>query len=125
VCDLEPLVASLVARVEVPAAIWRKGRLGAPDGDDAAVLVAAFEADWFGTGAEPPRFAVVGLPPAVLDRAADLVARRALRAYDAVQLASALAARDADPDCGRFTCFDEDLRAAAAAEGFSLTPARA
>jgi hypothetical protein len=43
-----------------------------------------------------------------------------VRAYDAVQLASALAARAANPGCREFACFDEGLRAAAAREGFAL-----
>lgn len=46
----------------------------------------------------------------VLEDAARLVATHALRAYDAVQLASARAARQADAG----------LRTAAANEGFSL-----
>jgi predicted nucleic acid-binding protein len=119
---LGPLVVASIARVEVPAAVWRKERLGELHAADAEVLVAAFEADWFGTEGEPPRFASVGLAQALLDRAAGLVATHALRTYDAIQLASALAARDADPDCRELACFDEGLRGAAAREGFSLVP---
>jgi len=112
-----------MARVEVPAAIWRKERTGDLPVADAEVLVAAFEADWFGTEEDPPRFAATTLPPALLDRAAELTATHGLRARDAVQLASALAAREADPGCREFACFDEGLRAAAARSGFSLVPA--
>jgi predicted nucleic acid-binding protein len=53
---------------------------------------------------------------------ARLCAVHALRAYDAVQLACALAARDAVPECQTFAAFDRQLRAAAAAEGFALVP---
>ncbi len=45
-----------------------------------------------------------------------------LRAYDAVQLASAEAARAADPGCDSFACFDASLRDAAAGAGFALYP---
>lgn len=59
---------------------------------------------------------------AVLEAAARLCAVHGLRAYDAVQLASALAVRDAVPECRTFAAFDRQLRAAAAAEGFTPAP---
>ena len=88
--------------------------------DQAAVLVADFEADYYGAPDESPRFAVVATTPAVLDRAAALVAKRALRAYDAVQLASALAARNVEPSCDTFAAYDAALVEAAVAEGFRI-----
>ncbi|MGH3611225.1 MAG: hypothetical protein ACRDRK_01100 [Pseudonocardia sp.] len=48
-------MVSQIARVEVPAALWRKQRSGELDVDSASVLVLAFEADYFGTEDEPPR----------------------------------------------------------------------
>lgn len=120
---LEVLVVSCLARVEVPAALWRKARLRELDADDARILTDEFEADYFGTDEEVPSFAVVGLPTELLDRAADLAATQGLRAYDAVQLASALAAREADPACVELASFDADLREAAARTGLSLIPA--
>jgi len=90
--------------------------------EDAAVLTAEFEADLFGDDQDPGRFAVVSLPPVLLDDAARLTAGHGLQAYDAVQLASAGATRAADPGCATFPCSDELLRAAAAAEGFALVP---
>lgn len=119
---LVPLVVSQLARVEVPAAVWRKHRVGELTPEDASLLVAAFEADYFGTGDEPPRFAAVGVSAATLDDAARLSGVHGLRAYDAVQLAAARAAAGADPDCTDFAAFDQGLRAAAAAEGFTLIP---
>jgi uncharacterized protein len=119
---LEVLVVSALARVEVPAALWRKHRLGELDAADARLLVNEFEADFSGDERAPARFAVVGLPLGLLDRAARLVAVHPLRAYDALQLATGLAVREADPDCTLFACFDQGLRRAAAAEGFSLVP---
>ncbi len=82
------------------------------------MLVQAFERDWFGTEAEPV-LVRIGVTDDVLDEAARCAARHPLRAYDAVQLASAIAARRAEPGVTAFACFDERLTAAALAEGFA------
>lgn len=122
--DIRPLVAiavSQIVRVEVPAALWRKHRLGELVASDAQILTAQFEADFFGTTAKP-RFLALTLTPTILDGAARLCASHGLRAYDAVQLSSALVAREADPTCTSFAAYDDALRAAAAAEGFLLLP---
>jgi predicted nucleic acid-binding protein len=120
---LPTVVVSQLARVEVPSAIWRKQRLGELHLDAARLLTSAFEADWSGTEAGPPRFSAVAATVAVLEGAARLCAVHGLRASDAVQLACALAARDAVPECRTFAASDRQLRAAAAAEGFDLLPA--
>lgn len=122
VLALEAVAASQIARVEVPAALWRKQPLGELSAGDAQILTAQFEADYFGTDQEAPRFATLALTAALLDRAAQLCASHGLRAYDGVQLSSALAARAADPSCASFAAFDGSLRRAAAAEGFRLVP---
>jgi len=119
---LERVVVSCLARVEVPAALWRKQRRGELGEGELRVLVLEFEADYFGTAVEAPRFLVAGIPPIVLDAAARLLASHTLRAYDAIQLASACAVRDADPNCDAFACADRRLRAAAVAEGFEILP---
>ena len=118
-----PAAALALARVEVPSAIWRKHRMGELSAADAAVLVAAFEADYHGSAGDQPRFAVVAASTSVLDTAARLAGVHGLRAYGAVQLASAKAAAQAAPDCHTVTAFDGTLRAAAAAESFALLPA--
>lgn len=41
------MVVSALARVEVPAALWRKSRTGELSARDAGIFCAAFEADWF------------------------------------------------------------------------------
>jgi predicted nucleic acid-binding protein len=120
---LEGVAVAQLARVEVPAALWRKQRLGELSPGDARLLTADFEADYFGTDDEPPRFAAVAVTGSVLDEAARLCAAHGLRACDAVQLSSALAVRQADEDCTAFAAFDRSLRTAAAAEGFDLVPA--
>ena len=119
---LENLIVSCIARVEVPAAVWRKHRRRELEPDEAHSLVSAFESDYFGKADLRPRFAVIGLPTRVLDAAASETAVHGLRAYDAVQLASARAARNWDPDCATLACFDAALREAAAVEGFELIP---
>ena len=116
------LVVAHVSRLEVPAALWRKHRLGELTASDARLLTADFEADWFGTDEEPPRFLVVAATAALLDEAVRLCASHGLRASGGVQLASALAARRADETCSSIATFDDALRIAAAAEGFDVMP---
>jgi uncharacterized protein len=116
------IAVSQLARVEVPAAFWRKHRIGEIDAEDARLLTAEFEADYFGTLDEPPRFAVVAVTPGVLDEAARLCGRFPLRAYDAVQLGSALLAHAADPALSAMAVFDTTLRSAAAVEGLAVSP---
>lgn len=119
---LTAIAVSQVARVEVPAALWAKQRRGELGADDARTLTADFEADYFGGGDEEARLAAVAVSARLLDQAARLSASHGLRAHEAIQLASALAARAADPGCEAFAVFDGALRAAAAAEGFTLLP---
>jgi predicted nucleic acid-binding protein len=113
---------SNLARVEVPAAVWRKHRIGELSSEDAAVLVEEFEWDWFDEAGAELRFTVLEVTDDVLEIAARSVARHALRAFDAVQLASALAARAVDASLTSFACFDSTLADAARAEGFTLVP---
>ncbi len=117
------LTISALARVEVPAALWRKQRMGELTAEVAVTLAARFAHDYAGGGSRPARFAIVPATPAVLDSAAQLVASTGLRAYDGVQLATAIAARGADPHIDAFACFDVDLRRAASMHGFVLHPA--
>jgi predicted nucleic acid-binding protein len=117
------LAVSQIARVEVPAALWRKQRMGELSAGQVGLLAADFEADYFGTEDEQPRFAAVMTTGVIFDEAARLCATHGLRAYDAVQLASGLAARDADSSCTTFAAVDHPLRTAAAMEGFALLPA--
>lgn len=84
------------------------------------MLTAAFEADYFGGEGESPRFVAISTTPAVLDEAR-FCAVHGFRADDAVQLASALAARAADSRCRTLAALI-DLRRAAATEGLELLP---
>lgn len=119
---LDTLVVSALARVEVPSALWRKARTGELEDSAASTLVRTFELDFHGDTDSGSRFTIVALSESILVAAARESARGGLRAYDAVQLASALAVRDFDPLCSRFACFDGDLRRAAGHAGFTLLP---
>lgn len=121
--ELPIVVISELARVEVPAAIWRKQRRGELSVTEASVLVAEFEADYFGTLAEPPRFLPIVASSAVMESAARAVRVHGLRAYDAVQLATAQAAHSEVTECSTFAAFDEALCEAAVLEGFTLLAA--
>ncbi|MBB6374422.1 putative nucleic acid-binding protein [Pseudonocardia eucalypti] len=118
--SLEQIVVAQLARVEVPAALWRKRRMGELTTEQAALLVAEFEADWFGTEDAPRRFEIVRMSSLIVEDAAHLTGTRGLRAYDSVQLATARAVRSADPEVKRFLAFDKTLREAAATDGFEL-----
>jgi len=119
---LELLVISAITRVEVPSAFWRKARTHELDDGAASILVSAFELDFHGAPDSEPRFTIISMTEPVLAAAAREAARHALRAYDAVQLASALAVRQTDPRCSHFACFDTDLRRAASRESFTVVP---
>jgi uncharacterized protein len=122
--DLGPrLIVSDLSAVEVPSAIWRKQRDGTISAEDAGLLVSAFDYDLRGSTYQLPRYATVRLSDELLDRAAELLPRHELRASDAIQLASALAARDALEFCDTFVTFDRHVRTAAAASGFFVVPA--
>jgi uncharacterized protein len=119
---LSVLTVSQLARVVVPAALWRKHRIGELSDTDTALLVAAFEADFYGADGEPARFPVTDITAAVLDDAAVLVGTHGLRAYDSVQLASARRVHKALDESLVFVAFDKSLRRAAVREGLDLAP---
>jgi predicted nucleic acid-binding protein len=119
---LDALVVSALARVEVPSALWRKARTRELDDSAANTLVGAFELDFHGDVESGSRFTIVSLTEGVLVEAANEAAHQGLRAYDAVQLASALAVRELDSRCSHFACFDAELRRAASRAGFALVP---
>ncbi len=103
---------------EVLAAVWGKVVRAELDERQAAVLDRAFVADVRGG-----RFAVLPVADAVIARSLQCVRRHRLRGADAVQLASALLAREADPGVDTMAVFDRRLRTAAVAEGLALLPA--
>jgi predicted nucleic acid-binding protein len=120
------VVVSAVSRVEVTSAIWRKQRIGELSPNQARVLVDAFLADLGSSGQPSPTASVTYLPvatgPGVLDTAVALCGIHGLRAYDAIQLASAVRARAVDPTITELLTYDVALHRAAAAEGFAVNP---
>lgn len=118
--DVPAFYVSEFARVEVPAALWRKQRMGELDLSDCSVLVAAFEDDYF---AKAGRLVPAKIRSPEFDHAARLVASHGLRAYDGMQLACALRIASVDSACVTFAAFGGDLRQAASREGFVLLPA--
>lgn len=119
--SLPDVVVAEVSRVEVVAALWRKARVGEVTTDEAALLVREFVADYEGTTTEPSRFQVVLTSGTLVREGARLCALHPLRAYDAVQLASALAVV-AHGEAVTMVAFDRQLRTAAAREGLALLP---
>lgn len=109
---------SALSVTEVVAAIWGKVARGELEETSASVLDRAFLGDL-----RQRRFEVLALGPRVTARSIGCVRRHRLRGADAVQLASALLAREADPAVNVMAVFDERLRAAASREGFALLPA--
>ncbi|WP_020668039.1 type II toxin-antitoxin system VapC family toxin [Amycolatopsis nigrescens] len=120
--SLRGLMISEISRVEVPAALWGKQRTGALTAEQVRLLVNEFEADYRGTPESPARFSVVQVSTLVLEVAARLTGVHGLRAYDAVQLATAQLVASTEPGCRSFAAFDKRLRDAAAAEGFQPVP---
>jgi len=112
------VLVSALSMTEVLAAMWGKTLRGELSEPHASVLDRAFVAD-----VRRGRFEVLPVAQDVLARSLECVRRHRLRAADAVQLASALLAREADPEISTMAVFDEHLRGAASAEGFTLLPA--
>lgn len=104
-----------ITGVEVVSAIVRKARSGGLSVADAASVVAAFCADF------PSAFAVVEVTDALIQEAMRLSQAHALRAYDAVQLASGIQVRNRHQGTSllplRLFSADKDLNLAAEAEG--------
>ncbi|MEO1062264.1 MAG: type II toxin-antitoxin system VapC family toxin [Actinomycetota bacterium] len=113
-----PVLMAMVTSTEVAAALWRKHRMGELSAADARLLAEAAHHDVASFTATAELLPVV-LTPAILDRAAAVVARHPLRAYDAVQLSTAIEVREVAP-VQEFLAFDRALCSAAAAEGFDV-----
>lgn len=117
---LTDVVVSILLAVEVPSAIWRKHRTGTLTQANARILIRQFEAEYSGTAAKPSEFEIIALTSVIVSQAASLVSAHPLRAYDAVQLASAMAARVVDASLNEFCAYDQQLTTAARAQGFVI-----
>ncbi len=121
--SLELVAVSAVSRVEVPSALWRKCRDGILNELSADLLTREFLADLSGMpGGNFKLIVAIPLTAETLDSAARLARVHGLRSVDAIQLASAIRAREGDPRCQTFSTFDQQLGSAALVEGFAPFP---
>lgn len=107
--------ASLLARVELPAAVAKAVRrhwLSAADGERA---IKAFRAEW-------PSLLAVQVTETLVVRADNLAWEHGLRAYDAVHLSAALIWQEALGEPVTVATFDKQLWQAANAVGLATWP---
>ena len=109
------LLVSVLAAIEVRSAIRRRERDEDINPTDATTVIAALVQE---TG----RIIESPISPPVLAEASGVIDRNQLRASDAVQLGSAIVAREAigSGDELRFVASDNRLLSAAAKEGFQV-----
>lgn len=114
-------LVSALARVEIPSACWRLVRAGELTPAAATAITRRFLAE---SSSEPEAgfFVTLVIDDQVLTSAVELLPWTALRAADAIQLATALAARTLFGSLDEFVSLDRRLRDAAAAEGFTVRP---
>jgi predicted nucleic acid-binding protein len=116
-CRGRRLIVCRLTRVELASALRRKQRTGELPAAAVARTWARFERE------RHARYETLPLGDDVLDLAAQLLARHTLRAYDAVQLASALRINRELAAMGvgfRFVTADRNQEAAATAEGLDV-----
>ncbi len=110
-------VCTSLARVEVIAAFFGKARTGEITVAVADILRDVFLADW-----DDGRFLRIAPSEPIEIEAGRLAALHRARGFDAMHLATALAARRAVPELALFVCFDRRLNEAAGSEQFELLP---
>jgi len=112
------LYVARITGVEVVSAITRKARAGGISSADATQALTSFRADFSGS------FTVIEMTLVLLSEAMRLAEIHGLRAYDAVQLAAALALKNERLANGllppTLISADADLNTAAQAEGLSM-----
>lgn len=107
------ITAALISGAEVVAAVARRRRAGSVADPDAARVLSQFRADFF------TDIGIIEITTAVIDEAMRLAERHALRGYDAVQLAAALAFQAISAAAGltaTLVSADRELNAAAVGE---------
>jgi predicted nucleic acid-binding protein len=111
--DAAVIAVSRLAWVELHAALARRGREAPVDQPLLEAIKDAFATDW-------AHFAVVEVNQELVELASEYADGFGLRAYDAVQLASASRLREQGDDL-RFACFDRRLNQAAGLLGMAVT----
>lgn len=104
---------SMLAYAETVAAFGRMARTNRISVDSQTLLAGRFDADW-------PRLAHIPAEEELVRKAGALAVEHALRAYDAVHLASADQLRSASAGETIAACFDKRLSNALASCGFRL-----
>ena len=107
------VAASRVAYVEARSALARACRESRIEERDLRQTVAELDEDW-------KRFLVLEVTGDLAQRAGDLAEEYALRAYDALQLASALILKCRVNSSVFFLAFDQDLMQAAQSAGLAV-----
>ena len=118
IADAPVVGTALITRIEVAAALAKAVRDDRMEPAEAHDAERGFLDDW-------ADFTRVGLTDDLAAHAGDLAWKHGLRGYDAAQLATALAWREATEDAEDeivFACFDNHLRRAATAEGLETWP---
>jgi len=115
VAGAERVGTSIIARVEVVAALGRARRQKFLGDQPAAGLRALLTAHW-------PSLVRLSLSEITVERADALAWELGLRGYDAVHLASALTWREAIAESPVFATFDKALGNAARAQGLDVWP---
>jgi predicted nucleic acid-binding protein len=109
---------SRVTAVEVTSAVTRRSRSGSLSTNDAAILLARFRMDL------AQEYRIVEVTPALLSRAMVLAESYGLRAYDAVQLSTAVELHERRANSGQapltLVSADRELNAAATASGLMV-----
>lgn len=111
------IAIAAIGGTEVVAAVARRARGGGIPVADASRIIRDFRADYL------TDFRLIDITSSLLAGSMDLAERHALRGYDAVQLAAALAARSAALSAGislTFVSADLELNSAAATEGLAV-----
>jgi len=109
------IAASVITPIEIESALWRRrhhDEMGVEEHLSAEEMFAQLTASW-------SEIADILSAQRI---ALDLLSRHALRAGDAIQLATAIVASNATVASLQFVTLDHDLAAAARAEGFTVLP---
>ena len=109
------MATSSITYVEARAAFSRRRRSGDLSASEHRHLVSELDSDW-------ARYVRLEVSDSLIREAAALADRHHLRAYDAIHLASAAAARRQLDGEMMFACWDDGLTTAAAREGFHIAP---
>jgi predicted nucleic acid-binding protein len=117
---LDWMIVSELVLVELPAAFWRKVRMGQLSRRNARIMIELFFQE-YSLDEDVSKYLPVRVDERLFRRAADLVEEHGLRAYDAAQLASAVEVRGLDDSVDMmFACADVQLARAAGKAGFTI-----